>query len=148
MLAPTKSLLNIGTSFLTSRTIKKLQDKRNAVPAQEKTFASLRAQLVNTDETLAISGSPGDIQQRRRIEIRLRKSSSGEATGSLPTPAATANPITRPTRFRVVAISKSPCAAPTAVTCSNDSGCPARISNVNAIINKRAARTLASFTSR
>jgi hypothetical protein len=42
------------------------------------------AQLVNTDETLAISGSPGDIQQRRRIEIRLRKSSTGEATASLP----------------------------------------------------------------
>ena len=48
MLAPPKSLLNIGTSFLTSRTIKKLQDKRTAVPAQEKTFASLRSQLVNT----------------------------------------------------------------------------------------------------
>ena len=49
------------------------------------------AQLVNTDETLAISGSPGDIQQRRRIEIRLRKSSSGDATGSLaPTAAAVA----------------------------------------------------------
>jgi hypothetical protein len=46
------------------------------------------AQLVNTDETLAISGSPGDIQQRRRIEIRLRKSSSGEPTGSLPAPAS------------------------------------------------------------
>ena len=49
------------------------------------------AQLVNTDETLAISGSAGDIQQRRRIEIRLRKSSSSEATGSL-TPAAAAVP--------------------------------------------------------
>jgi len=47
------------------------------------------AQLVNTDETLAISGSPGDIQQRRRIEIRLRKSVSSEATASIPslTPA-------------------------------------------------------------
>jgi flagellar motor protein MotB len=34
------------------------------------------AQLVNTDETLAIDGSfAGDIQERRRIEIRLRKSS-------------------------------------------------------------------------
>ncbi len=42
------------------------------------------AQLVNTDETLAISPSPGDIQQRRRIEIRLRKSSSSEATASIP----------------------------------------------------------------
>ena len=46
------------------------------------------AQLVNTDETLAISPSPGDIQQRRRIEIRLRKSSSGDATASIPAAAA------------------------------------------------------------
>ena len=49
------------------------------------------AQLVNTDETLAISGSSGDIQQRRRIEIRLRKSSGSEATGSL-APTAIAVP--------------------------------------------------------
>jgi flagellar motor protein MotB len=33
------------------------------------------AQLVNTDETLALAGTPGDIRERRRIEIRLRKSS-------------------------------------------------------------------------
>ncbi len=33
------------------------------------------AQLVNTDETLALDGTPGDIRERRRIEIRLRKSS-------------------------------------------------------------------------
>lgn len=34
------------------------------------------AQLVNTDETLAIDGAfSGDVQERRRIEIRLRKSS-------------------------------------------------------------------------
>ncbi len=32
------------------------------------------AQLVNNDETLAVSGTPGDIRERRRIEIRLRKS--------------------------------------------------------------------------
>jgi outer membrane protein OmpA-like peptidoglycan-associated protein len=49
------------------------------------------AQLVNTDETLAISGLSGDVQQRRRIEIRLRKSSSSEATGSV-VPTATAMP--------------------------------------------------------
>ncbi len=49
------------------------------------------AQLVNTDETLAIAGSPGDVQQRRRIEIRLRKSASGDATGSTP-PAPLAMP--------------------------------------------------------
>jgi flagellar motor protein MotB len=34
------------------------------------------AQLINTDETLAIAGSfSGDVRERRRIEIRLRKSS-------------------------------------------------------------------------
>jgi outer membrane protein OmpA-like peptidoglycan-associated protein len=39
------------------------------------------AQLVNTDETLAIDGSfPGDIRERRRIEIRLRKSSPHDAS--------------------------------------------------------------------
>jgi flagellar motor protein MotB len=32
------------------------------------------AQLINNDETLAISGTPGDVLERRRIEIRLRKS--------------------------------------------------------------------------
>lgn len=40
------------------------------------------AQLVNTDETLAVGDAPGDIQQRRRIEIRLRKSVPHEATES------------------------------------------------------------------
>jgi hypothetical protein len=34
------------------------------------------AQLINTDETLAIGGAfSGDVRERRRIEIRLRKSS-------------------------------------------------------------------------
>jgi flagellar motor protein MotB len=42
------------------------------------------AQLVNTDETLAIAGLPGDIQQRRRIEIRLRKSVPNDTTASVP----------------------------------------------------------------
>jgi hypothetical protein len=41
------------------------------------------AQLVNTDETLAILGTPGDIPQRRRIEIRLRKSVPRETTASI-----------------------------------------------------------------
>jgi flagellar motor protein MotB len=46
------------------------------------------AQLVNTDETLALGGSPEDVQQRRRIEIRLRKSVSSDATSALtPAPA-------------------------------------------------------------
>jgi outer membrane protein OmpA-like peptidoglycan-associated protein len=56
------------------------------------------AQLVNTDETLAILGTTtGDIPQRRRIEIRLRKSVPRDAAVSLaPTPAL-APPKPRPT---------------------------------------------------
>jgi flagellar motor protein MotB len=38
------------------------------------------AQLVNTDETLAISPQPLDVRQRRRIEIRLRKSTPQQAS--------------------------------------------------------------------
>jgi flagellar motor protein MotB len=46
------------------------------------------AQLVNTDETLALGEWPEDVQQRRRIEIRLRKSvSSGVTSGLGPIPA-------------------------------------------------------------
>src|SRR6202163_2586004 len=41
------------------------------------------AQLVNTDETLATQGAHGDIPQRRRIEIRLRKSVPHEATARI-----------------------------------------------------------------
>jgi flagellar motor protein MotB len=42
------------------------------------------AQLVNTDETLAILGIPANIPERRRIEIRLRKSVPPDATASIP----------------------------------------------------------------
>jgi flagellar motor protein MotB len=55
------------------------------------------AQLVNTDETLALVGTPGDIRERRRIEIRLRKSSPHDAA---PIPDVTASipeaPLPRP----------------------------------------------------
>jgi flagellar motor protein MotB len=55
------------------------------------------AQLVNTDETLALAGTPGDIRERRRIEIRLRKSSPHDAA---PIPEVTAStpevPLPRP----------------------------------------------------
>ena len=44
------------------------------------------AQLVNTDETLALTGTPGDIPQRRRIEIRLRKSVPRDASASIALP--------------------------------------------------------------
>ncbi len=46
------------------------------------------AQLVNTDETLALNSQPLDIKQRRRIEIRLRKSApQQESAFSLPQPS-------------------------------------------------------------
>jgi flagellar motor protein MotB len=46
------------------------------------------AQLVNTDETLAITGSSANVQERRRIEIRLRKSAPNDAASVLsPAPA-------------------------------------------------------------
>ena len=44
------------------------------------------AQLVNTDETLAIEGIPANIKERRRIEIRLRKSDGHETTASIALP--------------------------------------------------------------
>jgi flagellar motor protein MotB len=47
------------------------------------------AQLVNTDETLALDGLPGDIQERRRIEIRLRKSMPHDVTAGLGTGVGT-----------------------------------------------------------
>ena len=43
------------------------------------------AQLVNTDETLTV-GTAGNIQERRRIEIRLRKSVPVEAASIPPAP--------------------------------------------------------------
>ncbi len=48
MLSPTRSLLTVGASFLTTRAARKLRDGANAVPAQERTFASLRRQLALT----------------------------------------------------------------------------------------------------
>lgn len=65
--------------------------KQNLGLANYKILPLSGAQLVNTDETLATEGIPASIQQRRRIEIRLRKSSPHEATASiaLPLPAPT-----------------------------------------------------------
>jgi flagellar motor protein MotB len=57
------------------------------------------AQLVNTDETLAIDGVfSGDIRERRRIEIRLRKSSPHDSSvDASPAPDALPRPHPRPT---------------------------------------------------
>jgi flagellar motor protein MotB len=56
------------------------------------------AQLVNVDETLATAGMPGDIQERRRIEIRLRKSTphEGLVTTSIPTPPSKPRSVPKP----------------------------------------------------
>ena len=48
MFSPTRSLLTLGVSFLTTRIARKLKDGHNAVPAQERTFAGLCTQLANT----------------------------------------------------------------------------------------------------
>jgi hypothetical protein len=72
------------------------------------------AQLVNTDETLAISKTPGgDVAERRRIEIRLRKSVPHEAAPSIVPPqtgngAAAAVPTPHPVRPRPGPISLAP----------------------------------------
>nr|AWL93038.1 hypothetical protein CIT37_13115 [Bradyrhizobium ottawaense] len=69
--------------------------KQNAELANYKILPLSGAQLVNTDETLATEGIPASIQQRRRIEIRLRKSSAHEATASIaPPPPAPAPGVT------------------------------------------------------
>lgn len=69
-------------------------------------------QLINTDETLAVKGNPGDVRERRRIEIRLRKATqhvteqretqtvipktAAPAPMPVPVPAATPIPPAKP----------------------------------------------------
>jgi outer membrane protein OmpA-like peptidoglycan-associated protein len=87
------------------------------------------AQLVNIDESLAIAGSPGDIPERRRIEIRLRKSAPHESS-----PAATTLPVAwpkpLPARPKVLPPgpfrSATPAVAPRTATPSASSGPDAR----------------------
>jgi len=57
------------------------------------------AQLVNIDETLALDATAADVPQRRRIEIRLRKSAPHEASVAI-VPAATVPPKIRPLQIR------------------------------------------------
>jgi len=54
------------------------------------------AQLVNTDETLALTGSPGNIRERRRIEIRLRKSTPHDSPVQEVLTTAPDMPLPRP----------------------------------------------------
>jgi hypothetical protein len=48
MLSPTRSLLNVGVSFLTTRTVRKLRSGADAVPSQQRTLKSLLTQLAQT----------------------------------------------------------------------------------------------------
>ena len=67
--------------------------RQNPLLADYKIIPLSGAQLVNTDETLAIGGSSEDIQQRRRIEIRLRKSAPHDAAvDAAPLPALVPQP--------------------------------------------------------
>jgi hypothetical protein len=92
------------------------------------------AQLVNNDETLAISGTPGDIRERRRIEIRLRKSEHHEsslAAPSFPIPS----PKRQLARPRVV-----PPIAPRAAAPPVSPGGPAHPPMVAGILKRAPAR--------
>ena len=67
--------------------------RQSSLLANYKIIPLSGAQLVNTDETLAIGGSSEDIQQRRRIEIRLRKSAPHDAAvDAAPLPALAPQP--------------------------------------------------------
>ena len=59
---------------------------QNSSLAKYKLLPLSGAQLINTGETLATSGVPANIRERRRIEIRLRKSTPHDvAITALPT---------------------------------------------------------------
>lgn len=65
------------------------------------------AQLVNTDESLAVAGARGDIRERRRIEIRLRKSTPHDfSVSASAVPVAVPTPRPRPPKPLRPAISR------------------------------------------
>jgi len=80
------------------------------------------AQLVNTDETLAIDGVfSGDVRERRRIEIRLRKSQPHD----LPIGASSAaDALTQPRAKSLIPDIMRPYVAPTTVVPSRESAAP------------------------
>jgi flagellar motor protein MotB len=53
------------------------------------------AQLVKNDETLALTENPGDVRERRRIEIRLRKSTPQETSVNISPQSSNAPPPPR-----------------------------------------------------
>ncbi|AWM06089.2 hypothetical protein [Bradyrhizobium symbiodeficiens] len=70
------------------------------------------AQLVNTDETLAIEGASRDDPQRRRIEIRLRKSVPREVTATIAQPTIVTPPPPVPKPRPVQKLQPLPIAPP------------------------------------
>lgn len=89
--------------------------KQNTQLANYKIIPLSGAQLVNTDETLAIEGIPENIPERRRIEIRLRKSSAREATASIAPPAPVRAPGVAP-RAPVTLVKPRPAASPAPIS--------------------------------
>jgi len=69
-------------------------------------------QLVDTDETLAIVGTSGDVAERRRIEIRLRKANP-DAVKTAQVPAASRIPAPPP-KPKAAPIQLQPLPAPPA----------------------------------
>jgi len=72
--------------------------RQNPALAGYKLIPLSGAQLVNTDETLAVLGTAGEDPQRRRIEIRLRKSNPHDVNASLAPPPAIIRPKPRAIR--------------------------------------------------
>ena len=72
MPAPPKSLLNLGANYLTSRTVRKLRDGRDAVPAQEKAFGHLCSQLAGTSygKEIGLSAKTTYDQFQGRVPLR------------------------------------------------------------------------------
>lgn len=60
--------------------------RQNPQFSQYKLLPLSGAQLINNNGSLATTGIPADLRQRRRIEIRLRKSTPLEISASVPAP--------------------------------------------------------------
>lgn len=84
------------------------------------------AQLVNIDESLAISGTPGDIPERRRIEIRLRKSEPHESSPGASLPPPSPKPLSARPKVLPPVPSRSPLVPPRTATPSVSSAPDAR----------------------
>jgi flagellar motor protein MotB len=70
--------------------------RQNAALANFKLIPLSGAQLINPDETLAILGTTGEDPQRRRIEIRLRKSNPHDVSATITAPPTVLRPKPRP----------------------------------------------------